>query len=55
MVARCQPVGVDPAEDLPGVQRFLTHWLGRLAGVALLLPDGRTAAAEVVLRVPGRA
>ncbi len=40
MVARCQPVGVDPAEDLPGVQRFLTHWLGRLAGVACCCPTG---------------
>ncbi len=45
-----QRLVLDPAEDLRGVQRFLAHWRDRLAGVTLLLPDGRTTAAEAVLR-----
>jgi len=40
----------DPGEDANGVLRFLGHWRSRLSGVCLLLPDGRTAAAEHVLR-----
>jgi len=43
----------DPHEDVAGVLRFLAHWRNRLAGVCLLLPDERTAAAEQVLGAIG--
>ncbi len=39
-------LGRDPDSDLAGVERFLAHWRGRLAGLSVLLPDARTAQAE---------
>ncbi len=45
-----QRLTADPDEDAKGVLRFLSAWRSRLAGVCLLLPDERTAQAEVVIR-----
>lgn len=44
-----QRLSADPGEDVAGVLRFLAHWRERLAGVCLLIPDERTAAAEAVI------
>lgn len=43
-------LAADPDQDAKGVLRFLAHWRDRLAGVVLMLPDGRTAQAEVIAR-----
>ncbi len=43
-------LSADPDEDAKGVLRFLGHWRQRLSGVCLMLPDERTAQAEIVIR-----
>jgi 5,10-methylenetetrahydrofolate reductase len=45
-----QRLSADPDEDAKGVLRFLAAWRSRLSGVCLLLPDERTAQAEIVIR-----
>ncbi len=45
-----QRLSADPDEDAKGVLRFLAAWRSRLAGVCLLLPDERTAQAELIIR-----
>jgi 5,10-methylene-tetrahydrofolate dehydrogenase/methenyl tetrahydrofolate cyclohydrolase/methionine synthase I (cobalamin-dependent) len=43
-------LAADPDEDAKGVLRFLAHWRKRLSGVCLMLPDERTAQAEIIIR-----
>ena len=43
-------LAADPDQDAKGVLRFLAHWRDRLAGVVLMLPDGRTEHAAAVVR-----
>jgi hypothetical protein len=43
-------LSADPDEDAKGVLRFLAHWRQRLSGVCLMLPDERTAQAELIIR-----
>lgn len=43
-------LAADPERDQRGVLRFLGHWRARLAGVVVLLPDGRSGPAAAVLR-----
>jgi methylenetetrahydrofolate dehydrogenase (NADP+)/methenyltetrahydrofolate cyclohydrolase len=43
-------LSADPDEDTKGVLRFLSHWRQRLSGVCLMLPDERTAQAEIIIR-----
>lgn len=43
-------LAIDPTNDARGVERFLHHWRGRLAGAVLMLPDDRTTQAEAIVR-----
>ncbi len=40
----------DPASDVRGAARFLSHWRGRISGICVLLPDDRTQQAEGLLQ-----
>jgi methylenetetrahydrofolate dehydrogenase (NADP+)/methenyltetrahydrofolate cyclohydrolase len=48
--ALLQRLQQDPDGDRRGVVRFLQHWRQAIAGVMMVLPDGRSAAAAAVVQ-----
>jgi homocysteine S-methyltransferase len=42
-------LAADPQSDVHGAARFLAHWRTRISGACVLVPDGRTAAAEALI------